>query len=250
MTAPKIASIGPPPDKHAERIVSEMLRYMHEQRTKMHRKHGHTMIDVRTMGAPKGQIKTVEKMRQKIGPLLLEIGLAPAKRGKFVMITSEWCLWNPKAQLPVSSEEPAPEGAAWLAVTSSTYTGNNYVPKVTTGLALIITHHSLTRLCQRAGVVTVGDMILAVRKLWSVTDHLMARFDPKSQDWLRPPDGSWLLAMPIQDSPVAVIAPEREYGDVLLVKTILDYRMALGEGDIIWPTANGAAEPAPIVKTG
>lgn len=252
--SPKIASVGPPPDKHAERIVGEMLRFMHVQRTRYHRKHAHGLIDVRTMGGRKGQLKTVDKMRNAIGPLLLEIGLKPATRGRFVLITSEWCLWDPKTELPLASDDPAPSGALWLAVTSSTYTGTNYIPKVTTGLALIITYHSLVRLCQRAGVVTVGDMIHAVRKLWFVTDHLMERFDPKSQDWLRPPDGTWLLAMPIEGKPVAVIAPDKQYGDVLIVKTILDYTMARGEGDIIYPTTSGVEEPQtppiPIAQTG
>ena len=31
MNAPVISSIGPPPDRHAERIVTEMLRYLHDK---------------------------------------------------------------------------------------------------------------------------------------------------------------------------------------------------------------------------
>lgn len=252
--APRINSVGPPPDKHAERIVGEMLRYMHLQRTLMHTKHGNSLIDVRTMGAPAGQMKTVEKMRKAIGPLLLDISLLRAKRGKFILMATEWILWDAKAQQPIPSGATLPPGPLWLAVTSSTYTGTNYIPKVTTGLALVISKHTLERFCQRAGVVTVGDMILAVRKLWYAVDHLMSRFEPKSSDWLRPPDGAWLLAMDFKDTPVAVVAPDKEFGDVLVVKTILDLAMARREGDIVWQTVSGAEEartpPNPEVQTG
>ena len=208
MKAPRINSEGPPPDKHAERIVDEMLRYMHLQRTLMHTKYGHSLIDVRTMGAPAGQMKTVEKMRKAIGPLLLDISLLRAKRGKFILMATEWILWDAKAQQPIPSGATLPPGPLWLAVTSSTYTGTNYIPKVTTGLALVISKHTLARFCQRAGVVSVGDMILAVRKLWYAVDHLMSRFEPKSSDWLRPPQpyDAWLLALEIEGTPVAVIA--------------------------------------------
>ena len=206
---PVIESVGPPPDQHAERIVSEMLRFMHRGRSKLTQKYAKGLINVHTMGGPEGQRRTVNRLRGAIGPLLLEIGLAPAKRGKFTLLISEWSLWDPKKFDMIHADEPAPMGNAWLAVMTSTYTGANYLPKVRRGVSLIISYHAMVRLCQRAGVRTISDMIVAVRKLWGAVDGVMGRFEPESSDWLRPPDGSWLVELPVEGKPLAVLAPTR-----------------------------------------
>jgi hypothetical protein len=52
--APEIHSIGSPPDRHAERVVSEITAWLHAERPELHaRTIG--LLDVSRMGTPVGQ---------------------------------------------------------------------------------------------------------------------------------------------------------------------------------------------------
>jgi hypothetical protein len=52
--APEIHSIGSPPDRHAERVVSEMTEWLHAERPKLHAC-SIGLLDVSRMGTPVGQ---------------------------------------------------------------------------------------------------------------------------------------------------------------------------------------------------
>ena len=92
--APTIQSLGPPPDLHAERIVRAMLEWAHADRARMH-ENAKGALDLRQMGTPTGQWRAVERFRKAAGDSLLDIHLHRAKRGKFVLVVTDWQIFDP-----------------------------------------------------------------------------------------------------------------------------------------------------------
>lgn len=179
--APQIQSIGVPRDIHAERIVGEMLRFLHDRRREMYER-ATIAVAVNQMGTPKGQTRAVERLTKAMGLALLDIRLKPAKRGKFVLEVVDWGLWDPAKDDLLSDTDLAPPTTVWLAAVRNVSTGVNYRVVTQTTAPMIVTHHACARLAQRAGVRTVDDLIVAMRELWRVTLALMAQH---SDDWLR-----------------------------------------------------------------
>lgn len=222
MIPPTIQSSGPPPDRHAERVVDEMLRYLHQARPRLSVA-AEALLDNRRMGTPEGQRRVVARLRKAMGPLALDLRLKPAKRGKYSMLLVDWTIWDPIRDREVDYDKPPPP-TAWLAAVVSLYTGANYIPKVRSGERLLLSRHSIVRLAQRADVRTVEDLIEALRGLWAAA-YLLIQLKP-SGSWLKPPDGAWLVPSSFDGSgPVAVFEPDSSGAPRLVVKTILDRAM-------------------------
>jgi hypothetical protein len=180
MNAPMISSVGPPPDLHAERVVTEMLRYLNNEYERL-RARGDGIINPHQMGTPKAQERTVARLRKAVGDMVLEIHLDAAKRGKFFLTITDWQVWDPALSEPVKGDRPAPASAGLVAVVS-VYAGAGRRPMSKCATALVVTRHAWVRLAQRAQVRTIGDLIAAMRKLWSMMVAFVecvggARFD-------------------------------------------------------------------------
>jgi hypothetical protein len=65
-----ISSVGPPPDLHAKRVVTEMLRYLHIEYERL-RARGDGIINPHEMGTPKAQERTVAQLRKAVGDMVL-----------------------------------------------------------------------------------------------------------------------------------------------------------------------------------
>jgi hypothetical protein len=60
---PVIRSIGPPPDRHAERIVPEFLRWLHRQ-SQEHNERAAAVANLASMGTIKGQLRAFSAFRR------------------------------------------------------------------------------------------------------------------------------------------------------------------------------------------
>jgi hypothetical protein len=84
---PVIASPGPPPERHAARIVVETCRWLHAEELRLGQLTNEQIPRTR-MGTPTAQIKFAQRLVKAAGKALVEIKLKPGKRGKFVFADS------------------------------------------------------------------------------------------------------------------------------------------------------------------
>jgi hypothetical protein len=146
--APAIASIGAPPDRHAERILDDMLRFLQGQQKQLWANAAGSLTR-KQMGTPVGQQRAVRRFTQAASPLLLDVRLWPAKRGKYTLLLNSWMVWDPGSGGMAVSRLPPP-ALAWLAVTTALSTGANHSSEWECGALLLVTRHACIRLAQRA----------------------------------------------------------------------------------------------------
>jgi hypothetical protein len=123
--APTIRSVGPPPERHAERIVDEFLAHLHDRRRRLYAT-ATVVARPEQMGTPKGQLRACERIRKAMGDTLLDIRLKPATRGRFAMQVIDWGVWSPAANNLVSDADPLPLTKVWLAAVKNTSTAAHY----------------------------------------------------------------------------------------------------------------------------
>jgi hypothetical protein len=213
--APTIQSLGVPPDLHAERIVREMLAWAHDERARLNER-AQGVINVDQMGSPTGQWRTCERLRKAAGKSLLDVRLFRAKRGKGMILTTDWSIWDPSAQTLVEDDRRMPE-TAWLAAVVNTITAVNHRFDCNSATVLLLTHHACVRLCQRCGVRDVDGLLGALQALWREVFALMESHP--DQGWLKPPGGIWRVPV---GNVVAIIEPDQSGEPRLVVKTVLE----------------------------
>jgi len=66
-----------------------------------------SVAGISQMGTPKGQRRAAERISRAMGGALLDIRLAPEKRGKFILRTVDFGLWSPIGDRLMSDIEPS-----------------------------------------------------------------------------------------------------------------------------------------------
>jgi len=156
---PTIKSVGLPPEKHSDRIVGEMLRVIVTARQQSWSRI-HAVLNNSAVGNPKAQAKLVAKLKEAARPFMIGVHLQPGKRGS---LSSRVCVprWlECRDQTDRDADDPIPE-TPWLALSIITLTskGNHRCDK-DGGVALLITHHALSRLAQRCGARTQHSNVI------------------------------------------------------------------------------------------
>jgi len=220
--APSIASVGPPPTRHAERVVDAMLVWLHGRQAEVFAR-ARGSFKSSQMGNPVGQERAVARLRKALGEMALGLYLSPAKRGKYRLTLVQWMIWNTTKDELTAPEEPCPASAQLAIVVSfrSALSRHEWEPTI----PMLVTRHAIVRLAERADVRTVGDLIEALRQLWLVLYDLLMRdvldgvIAGDKGRWCNPPPEGWRVRM--DSGPIAVIGRD-ENSNRLLVKTILD----------------------------
>jgi hypothetical protein len=162
--APKIASEGPPPERHANRVIAEMVRYVIRERAKDWERMQDVMVRAKD-GNPKAQARLVEKLKRTGGAGINNIRLTSGKRGTYALDIFDWTGWNPQTEKPIDVAEDIPPGTdgLWLSCWVTCFTSVKGNRKITNHPYLFITHHALSRLAQRCGARTCHDLVNAVK---------------------------------------------------------------------------------------
>ena len=166
MNRPFVQSVGLPPEKYADRIVAEMLRYTVAAQTRRWAD-VQRVLDNRNDGNPRGQAKMVKRLELAGGAFFYDVLLEPGKRGKYTVHVLDVAGWDP-AKEEVITEVDAIPSKPWLAcmVTKIESKGRHrYDDK--SAVALLVTHHAMSRLAQRCGAKEPKDLIWAVHAIWS-----------------------------------------------------------------------------------
>ena len=158
MKAPalEIKSIGPPPERHADRMVALMLQQLAEQQAQRCQMITELISGSRG-GTPRAQQKLAARL-EKAGALF--VSLKPGKRGKFELCFRELLGWDAaqdKPLLPGEHSGPQPE-KPWLVCYASQLDGRD-MRGTKVHPFVFVTHHCLSRAAQRFNARTAADLI-------------------------------------------------------------------------------------------
>jgi hypothetical protein len=210
---PIIQSIGPAPERHADRIVAEMLKWIVAN-------YAAYWPIIRTTletadGNPAAQQRMYRKLKAAVGKFLLASELTPGKRGRYRLAFSCFAGWDPERKMLIDVDDPIP-AKPWIALTLVQVEGkgnfkyNNFVTA-----ALMITHHALSRLAQRCDARTIDDVFDAVLR---ITDGYMTR--QMNNDFSSPRDGDRLKVELRHGSAVCVLCRSADVEDGAVVATL------------------------------
>jgi hypothetical protein len=207
----QIRSIGPPPEKHADRVVAEMLRHLAEN-------HANLWVAVRAAivassdGSPKAQRKMEERIRRAGA---LETHLTPGKRGQYRLLIFDRLGWDPRRDGFILPDDPVPQ-QPWIACNltrvESEGRGRDIV-SYESRPALFITHHAMSRVAQRFGARTIAHLMAAAELIWEgALDLLLAKqgfaawLDAREQGWRAPIEGNGVVVLKRHHSRKALVA--------------------------------------------
>jgi hypothetical protein len=222
MTAPVIQSIGPPPERHAQRMAGEMTRWLIEQQFKIDAAWREAVVG-RNDGNPNGQKKMVAKLKAIGGMNLFWIQLFPGKRRKYELRLYRWVGWHHRRVLEPG--DPMPE-KPWIAVLLQRIISTYASGKVEEYAIALIGQHAIARLAERCGARTPFDILLHVKKLSRAVLHATAHeVDEDGKEITAPliditskmPPGGWRIPY---DEGVAVLVMDDDSG-LPVIATIL-----------------------------
>jgi hypothetical protein len=166
MTVPvRIDSIGTPPDRHADRVVSAMLRDLartHAKQTTLIAR----LIQTADDNNPKKQKRLVVALEQAGARHVI---LLPGKRGKYRIYYWDLVGWDVGRNAEVREGDVLPEGAnCWLVafVNEINSRGNGHdMQEIRGRRVLFIGKHVLVRMVQRFKARTPADLMQASHNL-------------------------------------------------------------------------------------
>ena len=147
MSAPAIQSVGPPPERHADRVVAEMTRWLQAEAER----HFPMIIAVLREPRPgnaKAQARHLARLRRAAGPMLLDAKLEPGTRGKYAVHVHILFFSDDTRQVVVDRTILRGLG--------------NHGSRNEWQRALLISHHAMVRMAMRNGVRTIGDLHAAL----------------------------------------------------------------------------------------
>lgn len=222
-TETQIQSLGPPPEKHADRVIAQMLRELVKARVNVDFNLKEIVRSVRD-GNPRAQRRFAEKIMAATHPFTPAIGVDPGKRGRYSLSIRMLDGWNPVTKRLIVNESQIPL-KPWVTMTCIEFRskGRGFYECDASQL-IFASHHALSRLAQRCGVKASIDLLHAVTSIWAMLIKTGSEL----------PDGHE-LAFPLKlgfplvvdgcltgDTGIAVIDHYENDMGGLVVKTILD----------------------------
>jgi hypothetical protein len=212
---PRIVSVGPPPERYADRVVAEMLRQIAAIRGRLWTDI-EKIMDRRSDGNSRGQQKMVERLNQIDGAdMFLAFMLKPGKRGRYELDIFDVRGWDPYRQAPLGTDDPIPD-KPWLALVLTCITGlggHHYDTKAF--LLLLVSHHALSRLVQRRAAKNAVDLLAAAHAMFGACVETFIEQKVQMRDGFQL---KFSLPLEMGGSAVAVL---RECDQGSLVTTIL-----------------------------
>jgi hypothetical protein len=182
-----IRSVGRPPERHADRVVAEMMRQLARDHSRLWDTIAEVAADS-SDGSPRAQRKMQERIK-RAGPLTTE--LWPGKRGRYTLLIYDLTGYDQRRDAAIQLGDPVPE-RPWiscnLTVLTSEGRGRNRV-ELRSRPMLFVTHHAVSRAAQCLGVRTTDHLIVATKAIWNGAVELMKEKETV-EAWLdAPPQG-------------------------------------------------------------
>src|SRR4051812_30268520 len=107
-----IGSIGPPPEIHADRVTGEMLHVLALKYTTALATIWQIVQSASSDGGPRAQKRICERIARS--GLVYSVTLRPGKRGRYDILMTALCGWDPQREALIGADDPIPE-RPWLA---------------------------------------------------------------------------------------------------------------------------------------
>jgi len=209
----EIKSVGPPPERYADRVVAEMMR-------DMARTHAtlwdaiHDVVKTSRGGSPKAQRKLAERIKRAGA---YRTFLTEGKRGRFEILIYDFTGYDVARDAEITGDDPIPE-KPWISCNVSVLTspGNGQdVIKVHARPILFISVHALSRMAQRLGMRTSRHLKAAI----GIIFNGCIKFVNANEKWLDAPPDGWRV--PIPPIPARAVLKRHEKRSALICATIL-----------------------------
>jgi hypothetical protein len=215
---PMIQSRGLPPERHADRLVAEMMRHLAVTRARLSQQIAEAILSS-SDGSPKAQRKMLARI-QKVGAV--GAFLKPGKRGQYSLGFFDWTGWDRTRNEEIKLDDslpPKPQIVCWLNRIKSEGRGRNKTNFQPVPF-LFITHHALSRAAQRLGIRTIDDLSTVIMGLSGTAMDLLLENFHDSEWWAKvPPMG---LRVPLADnSSIVVVLKKHPARKAFLAATIL-----------------------------
>jgi len=165
-----IQSVGPPPERHADRVIAEMLQSFASVKAARYPHLLQAYADSRD-GNPRAQARLARRLEAAGG---LNVNLTPGKRGRYKLTFLDWTGWHPGGGGEIRLGDPIPD-KPWIACWMNMISKIRGTTQLRAVPVLLITHHVLSRAAQRRGVRTAEDLMMVCAKLWNTSMRLIDR---------------------------------------------------------------------------
>ena len=210
-----IESVGPPPERHADRVVAEMLRDLARRRAQIEQAIAAAIGNSKD-GNPRAQAKMAERMRRAGAE---HVTLIPGKRGKYTIQIYQWIGWDPIRDQEIGVDDTIP-AKPWIACHISHIETRGHgrgFADIAAAPVLLISHHALSRAAQRFGMRTNEHMLNAARYIWDATQKLIIK---NAHDWTPPPPQGLRVPLDTADNAIVVLKQHENRERTLVAATI------------------------------
>lgn len=217
-----IQSIGPPPERHADRVVAEMMRALAKKHATLWDEIGRVVCTAHGgAGSPKAQ----RKLRDRI----LRAGayhakLYEGKRGRFTIMIYDFTGFDPSRDEEIRRGDAIPlDLKPWiscnLSILESPGGGRDEI-RVDSRPLLFITCHAMSRVAQRFGARTSDHLMTATHVIFN---ECIALLNKKKMEALlnAPPDG-WRVLLPVISGKAYAVLKRHEKRKALICATVID----------------------------
>jgi len=211
-----IQSIGPPPERHADRVVAEMMRHLARKRATLLEAINEAIANS-TDGGPRAQRKMAERI-ERAGALNTE--LTSGKRGRYTLTFCDFTGWDAKRDAEIRLGDKIPE-KPWIAcnvtILSSPGRGRETLDCRSTPV-ILITHHAMSRTAQRLGLRTTEHLMVAARTIWNGAVKLLN--DKENKAWLDAPPQGWRVPIEAKGEAFVILKRHDKHDRVLVAATV------------------------------
>jgi hypothetical protein len=154
----KILTKGLPPERHADRVVAEMLRQIVGAKQYRDKIIGKIIAECRD-GNPRAQEKLRDRITRAGAPFIITSQLSPGKRGRYELLLLIINGYDARRKELILPSDPIPE-KPWLATSTDKIMSlgrGKYESEAS--VSLLVTHHALSRVAQRCGAKTIVDLM-------------------------------------------------------------------------------------------
>lgn len=209
---PQIKTLGPPPERHASRLVSEMCRWLVTENSRLSAAlRLHLNSGKSRLGSIVAQRRFIERLsRSPAARALVALHLIPGKRARFKIQFSVWGVITPSGEI-LQPDDPMPE-KPWLTcgMVSMSRDAERYFHVFT------LTHHAMQRLAERCAARTPADLIDTLRLIYDVLAEILAAKVEAGETYREEDHEVLRLALP-----AGVAIAERAEGFGWLIKTVV-----------------------------
>jgi hypothetical protein len=202
------------PERHADRVVAEMLRWIVADRQQRMAALKETLRSAPD-ASPGDQQRLVDTFKQIGGPFFPIVSLIESrKRGRYEIWISSIDGWNRDTQeIIFTSSDAIPERPQLAASIIIARGLGHHRHDVKACVGLIISHHALSRLVQRSENRTVEDLLAAVTSLIKAYAEVCLQIESKNSRLRFQTNGGEVIAQ---------LEEHRDGSGKVVAKTILE----------------------------